>query len=241
MSDKKRKVDWTQSRWKRCKIAAAALLGKVVVHSLSLTVRMRAHPFTAIDPHRTAGVGVIFAVHHGAHFPILKAYKGQNICVITSLSADGEILTRVLASFGFSAARGSSSRGGMGAMKELAGVLKRGGDIAVAVDGPRGPAEVVKPGVILLAKRTGAPICPVGASIDRCWQVNSWDRYRIPKPFSRALVVGSAPIFVPPDADDAAIETLRVQLQEQLAAHQREVDEAVFDQEKAKVLIAQSL
>lgn len=239
MSKPSVKADWRQSRSKRIKVAAAALLGKIVIRLLTCTLRLRTHPVARVDPYRKPGTGVIFAMFHGPHFPVLAGYKNQGLCVITSRSADGEILTRVLASFGYNTVRGSSSRGGMAAMKQLATVLKDGGDVAVAVDGPRGPRFGVKAGVILLAKRTGAPICPVGAGLSRCWTINSWDQYRIPKPFARGLVAGMTPMTVPPDIDDEQLEQLRAQLETQLVAHQNAVDEAVKQEQTSRAMLGE--
>ena len=187
---------------KRLKIAAASLLGSTYMHTLGGLMRLHATDYSRLDPYRIDGGSAIIAMWHGPHFPVLYAYRNKGVVVVTRLSADGEILTRVLHSMGYTTVRGSSTRGGTSAMLNLARAVKSGHDAAIAVDGPKGPRYRVKEGILVLAKLTGCPIVPVAAAIDRCWRVRSWDIYRIPKPFSHAIVTGGRPITVPPDASD---------------------------------------
>jgi lysophospholipid acyltransferase (LPLAT)-like uncharacterized protein len=95
-------------------------------------------------------------------------------------------------------------------------VVRGGADSAIAVDGPRGPALEVKAGVVLLAKKTGCPILPLGAALSRYKEFASWDRFRLPLPFARAVVIGGTPIRVPGDASGQLLETRRVELQASL-------------------------
>ena len=231
--------DWRLSRRKRWKVATAALAGKLVMHLLAALLRMRKQPFDSVARHRRDGVGLIFAIFHGSHFPTLRAYRNRGAYVITSKSADGEILTRILGSFGFKTVRGSSTRGGTRAAVDLAQHVKAGSDAAIAVDGPRGPRHEAKPGTILLAKLTGCSIIPSAAALSRYWQVNSWDKYRIPKPFSRAVIVFGEAMTVPPDANAEMIEAKRVELQKQMIDLQHQADEAVATEEATQRLLAE--
>ena len=240
--------DWRQSRRQRLKVAVAAAGGKVVVHLLSASLRLHKQSLASVAARRGSGAGgaggtgdagLIFALFHGAHFPTLRAYRDQGAYVIASSSADGEILTRILASFGFKTVRGSSSRGGTRALADLTRHVKAGSHAAIGVDGPRGPRHHVKAGVILLAKLTGGSIIPSAASLSRYWQINSWDRYRIPKPWSRALVVFDEPMTVPPDADNDLIEAKRVELQQRLLSLQQQADEAVMTAATALNMLAE--
>ena len=108
---------------------------------------------------------------------------GRKICVLASRSRDGQYISYVLDGFGFSAARGSSSRSGDVAIKEMASRLKSGMDAAVTPDGPRGPRYRVQPGVILLSQLSGVPIVPVTYDVSRKARLRSWDRFIIPLPF----------------------------------------------------------
>ena len=233
------KPDWRASRSKRVKVAIISTGAKLLMHLLTAMTRLRAQSLESVAQHRHGGGGLIFAIFHGSHFPTLRAYRNRGAYVITSKSADGEILTRILASFGFKTVRGSSSRGGTRALVDLAKHIKAGSDSAIAVDGPRGPRQEVKPGTILLAKLTGCSIIPSAASLSRYWQVNSWDRYRIPKPGSRAMVVFGKAMTVPPDADDELIEAKRAELQGQMIALQEQADEAVMTEPTTRQMLAE--
>ena len=112
----------------------------------------------------------------------------QRLIVLTSASRDGALLAGVVRSFGMDAVRGSSSRRGATALRELAGELESGADVIITPDGPRGPRYVLSPGIIFLAQKTGLPLMRVQVDYERYWELKSWDRFRIPKPFSRATV-----------------------------------------------------
>lgn len=210
----------------RLKVAAASAVGALAVRLFGCTLRWDAEPFEAAQPYRPGGGPLLFALWHGDHFPVLYAYRRHGIYVVTSRSNDGQILTRVLTGMGYRCVRGSSSRGGTKALIDLARKVRQGHDAAIAVDGPRGPRRLAKPGIVLLAKLTGSPIVPIAGALSRCWEFRSWDRFRLPRPFARALVTGSTPIHVPPDADDAAIEAKRIELERSLNHLQTLVEQA---------------
>jgi lysophospholipid acyltransferase (LPLAT)-like uncharacterized protein len=215
---------------KRIKIAVVSAAGAVLMRVLGCTMRLRAPGMEQAQPYLSAQGSLLAAQWHGDHFPVLYAYRHQGFYVITSQSADGQILTNVLASLGYRCVRGSSTRGGIKALIELARIVRRGALATIAVDGPRGPRRQAKPGIVLLAKMTGCSVLPVGAAMDRYWEFHSWDRYRIPKPFSRALILLGEPITVPPDADDQVLEAKRLELEHALVAlaerAEREVKES---------------
>jgi lysophospholipid acyltransferase (LPLAT)-like uncharacterized protein len=119
------------------------------------------------------------------------------------------MIARVADILGWQAVRGSSSKGGMRALKQIRQLAARGFRIGHIVDGPQGPFGVVKPGLITIAQFAGAPIVPVIMSAQRCWVFNSWDRFMVPKPFSRVLVRFAPPIVVPRRLDADAFERLR--------------------------------
>ncbi len=200
---------------------------------LGRTLRIEAPAWESLEPLRqifhgpgvTGGHGepgrpgaLLFALWHGEHFPVLLAYRDRGIVVITSQSKDGEILTRILQRFGYRCIRGSSTRGGTRALVDLTRAVQQHHDATLAVDGPKGPRHQVKPGILLLAKLTGCPIVPALVVNRRAWRIRSWDRYEIPKPFSRCEIHMGEPMFVPGDADDAALESLREVLQVRMLA-----------------------
>jgi lysophospholipid acyltransferase (LPLAT)-like uncharacterized protein len=113
-----------------------------------------------------------------------KTYATYHPALIISQSKDGDIIAGIAEKSGWHAVRGSSSRDGGQALKEMIGHLKRSGVAANVVDGPRGPAGVIKAGVVSLAQATGPVVVPVYATSDRAWYFNSWDRFMLPKPFA---------------------------------------------------------
>jgi lysophospholipid acyltransferase (LPLAT)-like uncharacterized protein len=223
---------------KKVQSGVAALIGTTTIRAVGMTLRMRvrfhgrdysfAEGERMLNQFRGADQQpLLFALCHGTCVPILCAWRGRGLCVITSRSADGQILARILRGLGYQTVHGSSSRGGTRALIDLARFVQKGGDAAIAVDGPRGPAECVKPGIILLSKITGRPIIPLAATSRRFWQFQSWDRFRAPFPFTAATIIGDDPIQVPPDADHEVMERKRAELELKLRSLQAEVDQHV--------------
>jgi lysophospholipid acyltransferase (LPLAT)-like uncharacterized protein len=146
----------------------------------------------------------ILATWHCNLFAGILAQTGRSHVVMISRSADGDALTRICRKLGHHVARGSSGRqgvdkGGREAKGEMIDLLQQGLPGALTVDGPRGPARAVKPGIIEIARCTGLPIVPYAARASRAWRLGSWDGFRLPKPFARIEVLYGAPIHVPPD------------------------------------------
>ena len=140
---------------------------------------------------------------------------GHPIKVLISRSRDGEIITRLLEHHGVTAARGSTSRGGGPALRSLVRYLEdEGGIVVTTPDGPRGPDRRVKPGTVLMARQAGVPIVPMSFAATRAWRLSSWDRFIVPKPFGRLEFVVGEPVVVAPDADEAAMEEARRELEE---------------------------
>ena len=127
------------------------------------------------------------------HFSLLASlraagdylFRDRNLAVMTSRSTDGEYIARVIQKFGYLAIRGSSSRGGSQALLEMRTLIQNNGTAVFTIDGPRGPRYEAKRGPVLLASMTGAPIIPFYVAVKHAWVLNSWDRFVIPKPFSR--------------------------------------------------------
>jgi len=158
----------------------------------------------------------IYSFWHNRIFAGTYFFRNRGIVVITSQSFDGEYIARFIRRFGYGAARGSSTRGGVGALIEMIRLMKRGLPMGFTVDGPRGPKYVAKTGAVLLAKKTGNPIMPFVVETEKFWTINSWDNLRIPKFFTRAKVFIAEPIYVAKDADETEIEAKRKELQKKL-------------------------
>jgi len=137
------------------------------------------------------------------------------VLVLISRSRDGTLGTEVGRLLGAEVARGSTSRGGGPALRQLVRALAGGSTVLVIPDGPRGPAGELKPGVVALAGLAGVPVLPLAMAVDRGWRLRSWDRMVIPKPFARLRVlVGDQQRLG--GLDEAGRETARRQLQGEL-------------------------
>ncbi len=171
------------------------------------------------------GVGnAVIAGWHGRSFLALLFFRNKGLYVMTSLSRDGQIQTKIFENFGFQAIRGSSSRGGAKALAESIRTLKKGGVLAMTPDGPRGPAGRIQPGVMMMSKKSGAKLIPTGLASEKRWVLSTWDKYMLPKPFSRAVIIFGDAVVVPPDADDAKLEECRRELERRVHEVQREAD-----------------
>jgi lysophospholipid acyltransferase (LPLAT)-like uncharacterized protein len=141
---------------------------------------------------------------------------------MTSANFDGEWTARLMARFGYRAARGSTSRGGSRALVQLRRELADGHAVAFTVDGPRGPAGVVQPGAVWLAGATGHPIVPFHIEARRSWTTRSWDRAQIPRPFSHVAIAVGQPFLVSGTNDDV-VERRRAELETALHGLERQV------------------
>ncbi len=151
-------------------------------------------------------------------------YRDRGVMVAVSLSRDGELFEAALQHLGYAAsARGSSSRGAMGLLRQLIRAVSAGTTVAVLVDGPRGPAGRAQPGVIAVAGACGVPIVPVAFGSRPCWRVRSWDRTRIPLPFARVVCLYGEPLAVPKRTDESEREKTREELERRLDGLRDEV------------------
>jgi lysophospholipid acyltransferase (LPLAT)-like uncharacterized protein len=207
---------WEGSAWKRRQIAFIATLGAPLIGALGRTWRYTSEGADAFDQCMAAGQRPILALWHGRILPATPFWRDRGVVAITSENFDGEWIARIMQRFGYGAARGSTSRGGVRALVRLKRVVSEGHPTAFTVDGPRGPAEHAQPGALWLAKATGQPILPFHIEASSAWHVRSWDRALVPKPFSRVAVAVGPPFFVAADADDAGLEQRRLDLESEL-------------------------
>jgi lysophospholipid acyltransferase (LPLAT)-like uncharacterized protein len=148
-----------------------------------------------------AGDHIIFAHWHRDELTVLHLVKPYHIATMTSKSRDGQLIDYVIKRFGGATSKGSSSRGGAGALKGLNLLVQSGFNASMAVDGPKGPIYRPKAGVFELSKLSGAWICPLGAaSSNRFTFEKSWNKARLPKPFSK-VVVTFGPLLKTKDLD----------------------------------------
>lgn len=155
---------------------------------------------------RIPAISVGFLRHYPSKHPSRKG-----VSVLTSPSRDGDILAGVMANLGMGSVRGSSSRRGSTAIRELSSLLEAGIDLAITPDGPRGPKYSLGPGAVYLAQKTGIPIMPLHARYHRAIRLKTWDSFAIPLPFSRVDIVIDPYLTIDPEATDLEAERLRLE------------------------------
>jgi len=173
-----------------------------------------------------AARGFIYAFWHGQLLYFCYSHRGRGIMVLTSPSDDGELITRVIERLGFLTSRGSiTGGGGAKASLRLVHYMTRSAmPTGVCPDGPRGPRCVASKGSVFLAQRAGAPMVPLANSFKRRKLFNTWDRFVVPCPFTRGVIVFGPPILVPKDASEAVIEHKRKELEQALNAVTAQAD-----------------
>ena len=192
-----------------------AILGSTILRLLFLTLRLDFEDRTGFTKNILKSPVIMCFWHNrilGITLAFLRHYPGKTrkgVNVLTSASRDGEILAQLVGQFGMDAVRGSSSRRGSRALRELIDLTENGCDIAITPDGPRGPRYSLGPGAISLAQLTSAPIAPVHARFSRCLRMKTWDGFIIPLPFSKVSVTVDDPIHLPRELNDEEFEAAR--------------------------------
>ena len=181
-------------------------LGRALLALLAKTWRVEHVGRENFTSAATEGPGCFFSLWHGRMIVALPVFAHKGWHVLVSASGDGDISEKLLEANGYSVIRGSSSKGGARALRQMLGVLDQGAVLFITPDGPRGPMHTMNPGLAFMARATGRKIVPLGFATDKAWHANSWDHFTIPKPFARVCVVYGEPVDVPRGSDEAAQE-----------------------------------
>jgi lysophospholipid acyltransferase (LPLAT)-like uncharacterized protein len=212
-------------RW--LKLSLLPPVGAALVSGIAATMRLQTRGHEEVDALYRNGGHIILAFWHAQQLMIPTGYRGTGAHVLISQHGDGEIIARIIARFGHEAVRGSSTRGGAGALRALIKLGRAGKDLVVTPDGPVGPRQVAKVGVVQLAKATGLPIVPLAFACSAKRLFASWDRFMVPYPFSRGLFLYGKPIFVSREGGELALEADRLALETELNRLTVEAEEAV--------------
>ncbi len=203
--------------------------GLFMVRLLSATYRLK-----LMDPENEEkilkkGGRLIYASWHQRFFPGITFFSTRKpIAIIISRSRDGEMAARAVDIMGWHPVRGSSSKGGKQALEEIKTLTRASYKVGHIVDGPQGPFGTVKPGLIRIAQHAGLPIVPTITSGQSCWTFNSWDRFMVPKPFSRVIIRFGTAVEVPEKLDDEKFKAMQKKLEMRLRKLYRDTD-AVWD------------
>jgi lysophospholipid acyltransferase (LPLAT)-like uncharacterized protein len=167
---------------------------------------------------------VIFVLWHGRLLAGAYEQRGNGLVALISQHRDGEYIARIIERWGYRTVRGSSTRGAGRALRGLLRETRAGRTVVLTPDGPQGPRERLKPGALLVAQLSGAPLVPAATGASRAWWVENWDRFQIPKPFSRVRVAYGEPLHVPREIDEATLPAYAAELEARLKSLMRHVD-----------------
>ena len=187
------------------------IIATPMIHLLGLTLRIKAEGRAELGPRGKQEEPPLWSLWHETILMSVWYHRDQDVHVMISASRDGELISTIGKFFGYTAVRGSSSRGGQEATREMVDFLKAGKRCAITPDGPRGPRREMKPGAVNIARMTGCLVVPFGFTAERCWRLKSWDGFIIPKPFSRAVFVYGEPILIPKSGGDDKKFTEQIQ------------------------------
>lgn len=189
------------------------LLGPLALRSLARSWETVLLGVEQLEDAEGDGQGHFMSMWHGRMLLGIPHHGPRGWHVLVSQSGDGDVSNTLLKAFGFGVVRGSSSRGGVRALREMMAVLGPGRAVVLTPDGPRGPRHSMNPGVAWLARATGCPVVPMGYACDRGWRANSWDAFTIPKFRAKVVIAYAEPVRVARDADqeqmNAATQTIR--------------------------------
>ncbi len=198
------------------RLQIAGILGHGMLGSLFLTLRYRVTGVEHLERLRATGKPVIFVFWHGQMLPLVHLHRNEGSVVLVSEHADGEYITQILRRYRFGTVRGSSTRGAVKGLKGMIRAARRGRDLALTPDGPQGPRFRFKAGALMVAQVTGLPILPVATCATAAWWMSSWDRFMLPKPFSRVNVEYGVPHLVPRRAGEDELRDRAAALESEL-------------------------
>ena len=216
------------------------MFGAWILRFWATSQRVRYHMFDhSVDP-RGRHARCIYVCWHECLLMPVGLFSRNEITVLASQSHDAEWLSQIMLWLGGGVVRGSTTRGGMRAVRELLRLAGRK-SLATAIDGPRGPRRRAQIGIIYLAWKTGLPIAPFGYGYRRPWRARSWDRFVLPRPFERASCVGGRLIRIPPDADDNDLEGYRAAVQAELDRVQEYAELMIEEDDRGRQSPARAL
>jgi len=199
----------------------APRLAALIVRAIYLTQRVEILGLETLQPSWQQGERFVFCFWHDQLLEMIKGYRGPGIRILISASKDGELITRVMRCFGHDAVRGSSSKGGRAAVRQMLQLAEQPFDLAFTPDGPRGPRHVLKPGVAQVAMATRRGVVPTAFVSSRGFRFRSWDRFLLPFPFARVAWSFAVPLYV---RDGEDVEAFSLRINEAIDENQRQAE-----------------
>jgi lysophospholipid acyltransferase (LPLAT)-like uncharacterized protein len=172
--------------------------------------------------------------HHILGSTLVRSWvkRGFKACFLVSASVDGDVPERIARTWGAEVIRGSASQSGALALRDMQRMMKNGYSIVTTADGPRGPQHEFKIGAILMARIAGVPVIPVACAAENAWYLNRWDKFMVPKPFSRVVIAIGAPCEISPDIPLDKLEPQRLIVQQAVMSLMRESEQVLQDTQK---------
>src|SRR5262250_712952 len=199
---------------RRIQIPIIAAVVYSVIRTLGPTLRFEVLGRARVEKVWAARQPCIWAFWHRCIIPIAWYGRNRGIVIMNTTAFDGQWTRKVIEWLGFGTAQGSSSRGGLRGLAVMARRLEEGVDCAFTIDGPRGPLYIAKPGPVMLARKTGCPVIVFHVGVDRGKTfAKTWDHFLLPMPFARTVLLFAPPIYVPSDANAAAMEAKHAEMQ----------------------------
>lgn len=181
-------------------------LSWLFVHAVSASLRIHVIGGDEVDTLVKSGERLIFSFWHGRHFLMIQHLRRKRASVMVSPSRDGALIAHVLRKSGYGIVSGSSHKSPARALIQAVRRVQNGSNLLVTVDGPKGPIYQVKPGAVFVAKKSGAWIVPMTVSARPSVTMRSWDKYQIPLPFARTLIVFGKPYQLDKDTRQTAVD-----------------------------------
>ncbi|HMH80737.1 MAG TPA: lysophospholipid acyltransferase family protein [Candidatus Acidoferrum sp.] len=207
------KLPWSR----QIQIPLIAALVYTVIRILGPTLRFEVLGWQNAENVYASGRRVIWAFWHRVIIPVVWWRRNCGVVVMNTTAFDGQWTRKVIEWMGYGTAQGSSSRGGLRGLAVMARRIEEGRDCAFTIDGPRGPRYVAKPGPVMLARRSGAPVVVFHIGVERGETFEkTWDHFLLPRPFTKTIMIFAPPIEVPPDADAALLEAKHAEMQKEL-------------------------
>jgi len=197
------------------------------VHLLYRSLRVRVVGDEPLEELRRRHGAICYCAWHAVMIGPLYHHRHTDGYALVSEHEDGELIARVLKRIGYTVARGSTTHGGVRGLMRIVQAVRAGHELGVCPDGPLGPRYVAQPGVVFVAQKSGCPIVPMGFASSRYWEFNSWDRFRLPKPWSRAEIRYGEPIHVPSELTEDEVEVFRRRVEEGLKEVTRQAEASV--------------